>query len=129
MLDNPNESEANYGVYLNTDHAFTYMKINFRLGLANQNVSAAAGYIGLAMETSVNSHTLGAALGQTVVSDKAGPETGNTSQAEIYMRFSLAENLHITPDVQYIINSGFDSSSSEFDTHVMVYSMRAGYSF
>lgn len=129
VLGNPNETEANYGAYLTTDHVYNNMTFNLRLGVSNQKVSAAAAYIGLAMEIPLDRHTLGAALGQTQVSDDAGPDTGNTSQAEVYMRFALAEHLHITPDVQYIINSGFDSSGSEFDTHVMVYSVRAGYTF
>lgn len=130
VLDNPNESEANYGAYLATDHFYKNIKINLRLGVANQKVSEAAAYIGLAMETTpLDSHILGAALGQTFVSVDAGPDMGNTSQAELYMRVVLAEHLHITPDVQYIVNSGFNSSGSEFDTHVMVYSIRADYSF
>jgi hypothetical protein len=128
-LDGSGRNEYNYGAYLSADHAFAHSKINLRLGAANDDVSEAAGFASLALETTLAEHTLGAALGKTRVSSKAGSDKGDTLQAEVYMRFALRDNLHLSPSLQYIENSDFDATDSHFDQKIAVYTLRAGYNF
>ena len=128
-LDGSGNNEHNYGAYLSTDHRFANSKINLRLGWANDKVSLATGFASLALETTLATHTLGAALGKTLVSDKAGSGSGDTLQAEVYVRIVLNDRLHLSPSLQYIENSGFDATASLHDQTITVYALRAGYAF
>jgi hypothetical protein len=128
VMDGAAKEAANYGAYLNTDYAVGNSRWNLRLGMANDEVSPAAAFVGLAMETPVAGHTLGAGVARTAVSDQLGG-AGDVTQAELYLRVAVRDGLHLTPSIQYLHNSGFDNSGSEFGRGITVYSLRAGYSF
>lgn len=128
-LDDSGNTQENYGAYLSIDQTFGDNKINLRIGAANEKVSETAGFISLAIETPVASHTLGIGIAKTMVSKAIQTDKDDTSQAEVYIRFDLHDKLHITPSVQQIQNSGFDNSASNFDKVLTVYSVRTSYNF
>lgn len=128
-LDDPAKQKDNYGVYLTSDHRFEHSTLNLRIGMANEDVSEAAGFVGLALETPLAGHIVGAGLAETIASRKAGGDKDNIIQTEIYMRFDLHDRLHITPAIQHIVNRGFDSTANNLDKGITVYSLRAGYHF
>jgi len=128
-LDGSGNIGHNYGAYLTTDHAIGDILINVRLGMANDEISEAASFAGVALEMPLHGHTFGVAVAQTGVSDNAGSGKGDTRQAEAYLRFTLADDIHITPSVQWIENGNFDNTGTKFDKNVMVYSARATYVF
>lgn len=127
-LDGSSGTTNNYGLYTSIDGEFSKTKWNLRLGMANDKVSEAANFIGLAMERSFDRITMGAGITRTGLSDKvttAGKD--DRTQAEIYAKYELHKGLFISPSVQYIKNSGFDSSGSSFRQNLNVYSLRLQY--
>lgn len=127
VVDGAAKEAANYGSYLSTDYAVGNSRWNLRLGVANAEVSPAAAFVGLAVESPVAGHSLGAGVARTLVSDQLG-DADDVTQAELYLRVAMGDGLQLTPSIQYLRNSGFDHSGGEFDRAVSVYSLRAGYS-
>ena len=71
---------------------------------------------------------MGAGITRTGLSDKvttAGKD--DRTQAEIYAKYELHKGLFITPSIQRINNSGFDSSGSTFKKNLNVFSLRLQY--
>ncbi len=70
------------------------------------------------------------AIGQIGLADDAqAPGLDDITQAEAYLRFELSEPFQITPSVQWISNTGFDSSDTVLDEDQIIYSLRANYTF
>jgi len=128
-LDGSAGSESNYGAYAVADGAAGKLKWNLRLGAANDKVSQAATFAGIAFEYPVMGSTLGAGLTHTGASSKLGSSSDDTVQAEIYARFDLSNSLHITPSVQWLENSGFDKSGTSFDNDMFLAALRLSYLF
>lgn len=128
-LDGSGNIGHNYGAYLTTDHRIGDSMINVRLGMANEDVSEAAGFASVALETPLFGNTFGIGIAQTRVSDKLGAGSDDTRQAEIYLRYDVNDSLHVTPSVQWIENSGFDSTGTLYDKSITVYGVRASYLF
>lgn len=128
-LDGSGNTAHNYGLYLNADRNFGRYGVNLRLGMANPSVSAAAKFIGLAVDRGFGMSHAGIGYTYTVVSADAGAGKGDRSQLEAYYRFDLAETFSITPSLQRIHNSGFDSSGASVDRDVQLVSVRASYTF
>ena len=122
-------TEDNYGLYVSNDHSFDIGNINFRAGIANEDVSEAKSFIAIAYETDVMGNVAGAAFSQTNVSDEAGSDVDDTRQFEIYGRFDINDQLHITPSIQWVENSNFDGSEASYDKDITVYGMRVNYVF
>lgn len=127
-LDGSGNTAGNYGVYLSTDYALSSRsKVNLRAGLANEDVSAAADFLALALETEFAGNTAGMGVARTGVSRRAGPGHDDTYQAEIYWRMDINEQFQLSPSLQWIENSGFvktDSTNSG-----AVFSLRLKYVF
>ncbi len=132
-LDGSGQTGHNRGAYLSTDHYFGETKLNLRIGAANNEVSAAARFAALALETPLLGQALGIGFAHTNVSDKLKTASGSgiddTQQAEAYIRFAPANNWHITPSIQQIQNSGFDDSAMHYDRDIVIYSLRSSYQF
>jgi hypothetical protein len=131
-LDGSTDTGSNYGAYLSTDIDLSayreQSRLNLRLGIANDKVSAAARFYGLSLETLLGGNTLGLGLAHTAVSARAS-NLADMTQAEIYLRLELTDSLHITPSVQWIENSGFTKSPDDEDNQASIVSIRAGYGF
>jgi hypothetical protein len=128
-LDGSGNIGHNYGAYLTTDHRIGDSIINVRLGMANDEVSEAASFASVALETPLTGHIFGIGVAQTGVSDKLGNGTDDTRQAEAYLRFRVNEDILVTPSVQWIENSGFDNTGANYDKRITVYGARATYVF
>ncbi|MDH5435143.1 MAG: hypothetical protein OEX83_00145 [Gammaproteobacteria bacterium] len=125
-----NGTDENYGLYGVVDGSVGKVKWNMRLGWANDEVASAESFIGFAAEMPVAGMTMGAAIGHVVQSDQvsAGAKD-DKNHAEIYLKHDYSDNFSITPSIQFIENSGFDSSNTTFDDSQTIFSMRANYSF
>lgn len=128
-VDGSGNTENNYGVYVSSDFKYTDSILNLRLGLANDDVSQADSFIGVAYQTKLIEHEFGIGLTHTGVSSKLVGNVDDSTQAEVYIVFEPYEEVLVTPSVQWIKNSGFDSSNTNFDNSVMVYTVRAQYNF
>ena len=125
-----NGTDENYGIYGVVDGSAGKVKWNMRLGWANEDVSSAESFISFAGEMPVAGMTLGAAIGHVKQSDPAQTATtDDTTHAEIYLRHDYSDSFSITPSIQFIENSGFDSSNSSFDDSQTIFSLRANYAF
>ena len=81
------------------------------------------------MDHAIGKNHAGIGYTYTFVSDDAGTGKGDRSQVEAYYRYDLAENFSITPSIQRIHNSGFDTTGATIDRDVNVISARASYAF
>jgi porin len=132
-LDGSGNTGHSYGAYLSTDYAFgERYKLNIRAGLANADVSEAADFLGLALETRLAGYTAGIGIAHTGVSDNAGVGFDDTMQAEAYMRVNINKQLQVTPSVQWIENSAFvksEASANPYKHDAGVFSLRLNYVF
>jgi hypothetical protein len=122
-------TDDNYGVYLSSDHSYEIGNFNIRIGFANEDVSEAESFYSIAYETEIQGSTVGVAFSQTNVSDKADSALDDTRQFEVYGRFDINEQFHITPSFQWLENSNFDASNTVHDDEIAVYGLRVNYLF
>ncbi len=129
-LDGGAGTEHNYGLYTSVDWPVGPGLLNLRLGVANDAVSKARDFAGVAYELPLSVATLGIGLSHTRVSNEGRAATeDDMTQAELYTRFALTERLHLTPAVQWLRNSHFDASGADFDADQTLIGVRVGYSF
>ena len=82
------------------------------------------------MERPVNNATLGLGIAYTGLSRKdTTPQHDDMLLAEGYLRFAIRQQLTLTPALQWISNSGFDSSGTTFDADQTLLSLRLNYTF
>jgi len=128
-LDGSADDGRNYGVYLSADRRLGEAELNLRLGLANPEVSPAAGFAGLAAALPLRGpYTLGAGLAWTGVSGELAGDVDHSLQGELYLRWQLSRRLALTPALQYLRNSGFDASGSSHDASLWLAGLRLVYS-
>lgn len=122
-------NENNYGVYANIDGGKS-LRWNLRLGASNKDVNRAARFVSVAARKPVGNHTLGAGISWTGISN-VGKTAGqdDTVQAELYYKVPLSKQLELTPSLQWLKNSAFDSSGSSFDARQTILALRINYSF
>lgn len=94
-------------------------------GIANAKVSPAANFIGAAYALDIQRATLGVGLARIGDSDYLPGKTNAIVQAEIYLRINVYQSFYVTPDLQYVNNSGFDPDRDG----VFVGGLRAGLEF
>lgn len=128
-VDGSGQTGNNYGLYLSSDHLIGLHRLNVRAGLANDKVSDAAGFIGLAVDHALGRNHAGIGYTRTFVSGKASANMDDMSQFELFYRYAATEDLTITPSVQRIQNSFFDTSSATRDSDVRIISVRANYTY
>ena len=130
LLSGAGGNEYNYGVYGSIDGSIRKTNWNVRLGMANERVAEAARFLALAAEYPFSRANVGMGLARTWVSSKdATPGRGDRTQFEAYARFPMSEQLHISPSVQWIRNSSFDSSNTVIPNEATIYSVRMQYHF
>lgn len=129
-LDGSSSTESNYGAYVLLDLLLDNNRINLRGGVANDEVSEAAGFVALAAEHSYSKYTIGAGISRTWLADAArSPNRDDQSSAELYARYAVADNFSVSPSIQWLQNSGFDASEINYAREVVVYSLRGSYTF
>ena len=125
-LNGASPTERNAGLYGVADGRIAETGWNLRAGLADQDVSAAAWFVGGALEHPFGPVTAGLGLTHTGVSDKAGAGTGNMTQAELYVKYDFSEQVHLTPSLEWVRNPGFDSTASIVDRSAWIVGLRIG---
>lgn len=125
-LNGASTTERNAGLYGVADGRIAETGWNLRAGLADQDVSAAAWFVGGALEHPFGPVTAGLGLTHTGVSDKAGAGTGNMTQAELYVKYDFSEQVHLTPSLEWVRNPGFDSTASIVDRSAWIVGLRIG---
>ncbi len=129
-VDGSGRAEENYGAYLSSDHDMGVYRVNFRIGVANDEVSEARNFVSMAVETDAYDGVTGFAAGRTGVSDKVpNVRKDDSYHSEVYFRFDINDNIEVTPSLQWIKNSGLESGSENLDDELFVYSVRMSYLF
>jgi len=98
-------NSSNRGVYTSVDFDLHDQKWNIRAGWADPSVSLARGFISLSTEQGRDHWHWGAAFSRTWAS--AGTDASDILHAEVYARYEVFPGLEISPDLQWIRNSGF----------------------
>ena len=113
-VDGTPDDRANYGLYSVLAGQLGQGFWNVRLGWADPDVSAGENFISLATEQPLGFATIGVGLARTGASDDLGPGSDDTLHAEAFLRFDINDYLQISPDIQYVENSGFDEDLDAF---------------
>ena len=119
-------TKNNYGVYGVVDGGVEGLNWSIRGGIADKTVSAAAWFVGGAVEHPMGPVTLGLGLTHTAASDDLGAGLDDETNAELYARYDVIERLHVTPVVQWTNNPGFDDTGTAVDESVVLFGVRIG---
>lgn len=129
-LDATSTDESNQGVYGIVDGTASGFAWNLRAGVADASVSPVAWFAGAAVEHELMTDlTGGLGVTHTAASDDLGVGFSDSTQGEVYLRYNVSENVHVTPSVQYVTNPGFDDTDTVVDDSVWVFGIRLGYDF
>lgn len=125
-LDDPEKTSSNYGAYGVLGWQANGHVLNARIGLANDRVSVASGFMALAYERQTRWGLFGAGVARSFLSDEFTEEgLADTTDAEIFFRVPVAGRRgHVTPSIQYLENPGFDASGARAGTEAIVAGVR-----
>ena len=131
VAGSPNESEKNYGLYGVLGWHDAGNALNFRLGVANEDVSVATQFAAIAYERSTRFGLFGLGISKTRISNSFRQANLNdVAAAETFFRIPIGDsNGQITPSVQYVENPGFDTSSATSSSRAVVAGVRFHWSF
>jgi len=123
-------TEKNHGGHLSIAYDTYIGLLVARAGYANDKVSEAANFIGLSWQKSFDEWAFGAGVSQSYVSNflKADDQIDDLVQIEVYIKYQITDNFHVTGSLQKIENSGF-TSESEFETDPTIFTLRTSYEF
>ncbi|HEY5646590.1 MAG TPA: hypothetical protein VIS76_11635 [Pseudomonadales bacterium] len=126
QLNGADDDRHNYGAYAVYEWHSGVHGVTLRAGAARPSVSRASRYLGAAYERLAPLGALGIGFGHTFLSDRdRQADRADTTQVELFYRLALgSENIHVTPALQYLKNSGFDSAGSILDAEVLVAAVR-----
>ncbi|MCF4007842.1 carbohydrate porin [Rheinheimera sp. UJ63] len=132
-LDDSDQEQANYGLYLLAGYQLGKHAWNVRLGAANDRVSTAGAFAGVSYQFSHNNYVLGLAMarayvGQQIISDER-PVNADTQQYEMYLRYAITPTVFITADIQSIVNSDFTAAEDQSNRVSQVYGARLTWLF
>lgn len=117
--------EYNYGAYMLAGHTQGRHSVNFRLGLANPEVSQAATFVSTAYRYQYGSYTAGAGLGRALLSPQEPSTTlDDTVQYELFLRYTLRQGLLLTGDMQRIANSNYQVRPENQNQYATVFGVR-----
>lgn len=131
VAGSPNESEMNYGLYGVLGWHDAGNALNFRIGMANKDVSVATHFAALAYERSTPLGLLGLGVSKTRISNSfRQADLEDVAAAEAFLRIPIGDsNGQITPSVQYVENPGFDASGATSSSSAVVAGVRLHWSF
>lgn len=131
VAGSPNESEKNYGLYGVLGWQVAENALNFRLGMANEDVSVATHFAAIAYERSTRIGLFGLGISKTrIASSFRQADLDDAAAAEAFFRIPIGDsNGQITPSVQYVENPGFDTSGATTSSSAIVAGVRFHWSF
>jgi len=129
-FDGLSNKRKNYGAYVVSGRKWKHHAINYRLGIANPDVTAAHQFIALTYQYTWQDWTFGAASSKITLSDQVDSLTmDNTQQTEVYLRHEVSPGYFITGSLQHLVNSGFDASNEIYDDRIYISTIRMSYVF
>ncbi len=129
-LANDDENLNNYGVYILSGFKQGRHGVNFRLGVANPNVSQAAQFTSMSYQYEREKMVVGVGVAKAILSSReVNLALQDSIHYESYIRFSLTPSFFLTADAQYIKNSGFGLLKVTQDTGITVLGVRLSYLF
>ncbi|MEZ5553168.1 MAG: hypothetical protein R3E82_19965 [Pseudomonadales bacterium] len=125
-FDNPDSGTGNHGFYALYGWQSGSHGVSLRAGWARPSVSRTAGYLGVSYEGLTPFGAFGLGVGQIFQSGHADQaDTGDTTQIETFFRIPLgSDRIHLTPALQYLKNSGFDSSDDAVEAEALIVALR-----
>jgi hypothetical protein len=127
-LEDEDAEDTNHGLYAVADIRLGAATWSLRWGLANQEVSRAANFLAAAVEHPLFGRRLGWGLSRTGASNRL-ENARDTYHAEIYLDFEPTPELHLTPSIQYLKNSGLQRPDDARQETVWLAGLRATYGF
>ncbi len=120
----------NYGGYFLFGYKQNNHALNFRLGMANKEVSRAATFTSVAYQFEHHNTTLGLGMARSFLSsEEVNSLLGDVTQYEIYLRQKLSSKFFLTADFQIIDNSDFGVEDLTRDQSLEVWGIRTSYLF
>lgn len=131
VIGRPGEFEANYGVYGVLGWHAGHNAMNFRLGMANEDVSVATRFAAASYQRSTGMGLLGLGLASTRIANSfRQADLDDVTSAEVFLRIPVGEgSAQITPSIQYVENPGFDTSGETLSSSAIVAGVRFHWSF
>ncbi len=127
-----NEQDNNRGVNVSVGYETGLGQVVLRYGMANEDVSDAASFWGISWQQDLGNFTYGIGTSKTQVSDdlKRNEPLEDLTQSEIYVKYHVIENMHLTWSVQRIDHSGFTlEADTEFEASPSIMAARLSYEF
>lgn len=120
------EFEMNYGLYGVAGWQVANNAVNFRVGMANEDVSVATRFAALAYERSTPIGLFGLGLARTRISNSfRQADLDDVTSAEVFLRIPLGNgDGQITPSIQHVENPGFDISGATLSSSALVAGVR-----
>ena len=127
----PGEFEANYGIYGVLGSHVGDNALNFRLGMANEDVSIATQFAAASYQRSTRIGLFGLGLASTRIANSfRQADLDDVASAEAFIRIPIGDSgAQITPSIQYVENPGFDASGATLSSSAIVASVRFHWSF
>lgn len=117
-----------YGFYAILAAPVSNGRVQLRAGFANNDAQAQANFVSVAYQQplalSQHDATIGVGVARTGASGNL-PSGDAIYRAEAYWRVNIVDSFYVTPDIQYVINPGFDSRHDDG----LVGGVRVGYLF
>ncbi|MGB5347133.1 MAG: carbohydrate porin [Woeseia sp.] len=131
LLDDATRNSHKRGAYAVYGFAFGAQSLNLRAGVANAAVSHVSGFAGLSYEYRQPRGTFGLGVARIFESERARTATsGDTDHIEAWYRVPvIADHLHITADIQFVRNPGFDASGTRAEARALLAALRFDYVF
>ena len=124
-FDQSGSNTSNYGIYTSIDGRAGEGQWNLRLGLANKDVSEVSHFAATTLEHPFKDGVLGVGFAHTWVSDQVtNTQSSDMTQTEVYVRFAVLGGFEITPSIQWLHNSGFNTSDTCVDSDTWVGTLR-----
>lgn len=124
-LDMTSNNKNNYGAYMLAGYTQGRHSANIRLGAANRDVSQAVAFASAAYRYEHGPYTAGAGIGRAFLSSQE-PSTAldDTVQYELFLRYTLRQDLFLTGDVQRISNSNYGALPENLNQSTTVHGVR-----
>ena len=105
VIDGSGDTEINYGLYGVFGWQDDANAWNIRAGLANEDLSVATAFAGMAYQRRLAFGTFGIGVAHTeVAQDLRAGRLDPAFDSEVFLRIPVGKSAHVTPSVQYVVN-------------------------
>ncbi len=111
-LDNPDDTDNDYGIYGSLESDARPLRWNIRIGAANPNVSETAGFAAATMTFPLGEHAAGLAVSYQHAADDLDGDSDYAVFTEALLHIDVGEKLRFTPLLQWTHNDSFTSNDA-----------------